>query len=60
MNRARFDRSTLGRHPHDLVAIRIVADGVNVMTLPRLFVNGRVRLREAYSAELNDGADAAT
>ena len=60
MNRARFDRSTLGRHPHDLVAIRIVADGVNVMTVPRLFVNGRVRLREAYSAELNDGADAAT
>jgi hypothetical protein len=33
MNRARFDRSRLSRHPHDLVAIRIYADGVNVMTL---------------------------
>src|ERR1700758_1619460 len=37
MNRARFDRSTLGRHTHDLVAIRVYADGVNVMTLQILY-----------------------
>jgi hypothetical protein len=30
MNRARFDRSRLSRYPHDLVAIKIYANGVNV------------------------------